>query len=285
MAHGRRARRRRGGRRRRRRPAYQTPPGRRGRGPRRRLRSSTGKRSAGSSQRSGSSDELGVDREPGRERRSPRASVTVAQPVERGPRPLGVDVVGGDRRDAAPVVDAGVEQRAEVVGRGSAAPAGARRAGRISRASGDRPRGTRRAGTAARACIAVPGLGRKFWTITSCTWPWRRCDVGDGLERVDAVGARLADADEDAGGERDGQLAGGLERGQAALGRLVGRAAVAVEVGVERLEHHPLRRRAPARSARQLVGVERAGVGVGEQAGLVEHQPRTWRRGSRPSTS
>ena len=23
-------------------------------------------------------------------------------------------------------------------------------------------------------CIAVPGLGRKFWTITSCTCPWRR---------------------------------------------------------------------------------------------------------------
>ena len=22
--------------------------------------------------------------------------------------------------------------------------------------------------------MAVPALGRKFWTITSCTWPWRR---------------------------------------------------------------------------------------------------------------
>ena len=22
--------------------------------------------------------------------------------------------------------------------------------------------------------MAVPGFGRKFWTITSCTWPWRR---------------------------------------------------------------------------------------------------------------
>ena len=25
------------------------------------------------------------------------------------------------------------------------------------------------------SCMAVPGLGRKFWTITSCTWPWARC--------------------------------------------------------------------------------------------------------------
>ena len=32
------------------------------------------------------------------------------------PGPFGVDVVGGDRRDAAPVVDAGVEEDAEVVG-------------------------------------------------------------------------------------------------------------------------------------------------------------------------
>ena len=43
-----------------------------------------------------------------------------------------------------------------------------------SRGPGRWRRGTRRAGTAAHACIAVPGFGRKFWTITSCTWPWRR---------------------------------------------------------------------------------------------------------------
>ena len=29
-------------------------------------------------------------------------------------------------------------------------------------------------GHGAERCIAVPALGRKFWTITSCTWPWRR---------------------------------------------------------------------------------------------------------------
>ena len=46
----------------------------------------------------------------------PRGLGDLAQAVERRPRPLGVDVVGGDRRDAAPVVDAGVEQHAEVVG-------------------------------------------------------------------------------------------------------------------------------------------------------------------------
>ena len=49
----------------------------------------------------------------------------LAQPVERGPGPLGVHVVGGERRDAAPVVDAGVEQRPALAPgrRGWAAPA------------------------------------------------------------------------------------------------------------------------------------------------------------------
>ena len=100
----------------------------------------------------------------------------LAQAVERRPGPLGVHVVGGDRRDAAPVVDAGVEQHAEVVGQ-------VRRrlqvdVGRQDQAGqGD---GLEvvvgRAGPARRAS-SVPGLGRKFWTMTSCTWPWRRCDA------------------------------------------------------------------------------------------------------------
>ncbi len=42
----------------------------------------------------------------------------VTQGVERGPGPFGVHVVGGDRRDAAPVVDARGDERGEVVGVG-----------------------------------------------------------------------------------------------------------------------------------------------------------------------
>ena len=47
------------------------------------------------------------------------------QPLQRGPRPLRVDVVGGQRRDAAPVVDAGAQQRSALRARrpGWAAPA------------------------------------------------------------------------------------------------------------------------------------------------------------------
>ena len=94
----------------------------------------------------------------------------------------------------------------------------------------------------------------------------------DGLERFDASGARLADADEDAGGEGDGEPTCGVERGQATGRGLVGRAAMTVERGVERLEHHALRR-AHGPQCRQLVVRERAGVGVRQEPGLLDDQP------------
>jgi hypothetical protein len=46
-------------------------------------------------------------------------------------------------------------------------------AGRISRARAMASRNV--VGRAGGAVHEVPGLGRKFWTITSCTWPWRAC--------------------------------------------------------------------------------------------------------------
>ena len=32
--------------------------------------------------------------------------------------------------------------------------------------------------------MAVPGLGRKFWTITSCTWPHRPWDSAMAVKAV-----------------------------------------------------------------------------------------------------
>ena len=122
---------------------------------------------------------LGVDGEP-RGQHLARGLGGRAQRARARPRPLGVTWSGVTGRHAAPVVDAGGEQRARGrVGQvrrrlqvhvGSSSEPGQR----------DASRGTRRAGTAARRRIAVPGLGRKFWTITSCTCPWRRCDGRDG---------------------------------------------------------------------------------------------------------
>jgi hypothetical protein len=47
---------------------------------------------------------------------------------------------------------------------------------------------------------------------------------------------------------------------------------VGVEVGAQRLDHHPLAGGDGPQQG-QLVLVQGAGVGVGEEAGLVEHQP------------
>ncbi|CAB4744361.1 unannotated protein [freshwater metagenome] len=93
---------------------------------------------------------------------------------------------------------------------------------------------------------------------------------GDGLESGDAIGARLADAHEDAGGERDAQDARLVERVEAALRILVGCPTMALEVGVERLDHHPLRR-SNLSQQRELVVIQRTGIRVGQEAGLLEH--------------
>ena len=168
--------------------------------------------------------ELGVDRQAGSKGEAPGLG-DVAQPVELGPGPFGVHVVGGHRRDAAPVVDAGVEQHAEVVGevgRGLHVDVG-----RQDQA-GDRDRPeelVRRAGGGAghgRAQLGQEVLDDHLLHVAVAAMAG-----GDGLQRLDAVPAGFADAAQDAGREGDGQLAGVLERGEAPLGRLVGRAPVA----------------------------------------------------------
>ena len=122
-------------------------------------------RRSGSTQVS-SRDVLGIDREPRGEHLA-RGLGRGAQPFERGPRPLGVHVIEGDGRDTAPVVDARGEERREVVAevrwrlemdrrrQHDAAPAIVHTNSSVGHGSA--------------LCIAVPGFGRKFWTITSCT--------------------------------------------------------------------------------------------------------------------
>ena len=55
--------------------------------------------------------------------------------------------------------------------------------------------------------MAVSGLARKFWTMTSCTWPYMTVGVSDGQQRFDAFLSGLADANEDAGSEGNLELA------------------------------------------------------------------------------
>ena len=120
--------------------------------------------------------------------------------------------------------------------------------------------------------------------MTSCTWPWRPCDAAMARSAASWPGPVVADADQDPGGERDGQLARRLQRGQPARRLLVGCAAVRRQPFGQRLEHHPLARRDLAQPG-QLVGEERAGVGVGEQPRLLHDEAAHVRRDTRPSTS
>ena len=167
--------------------------------------------------------EGGVDGEPGRQHVAGRLG-GLGQHVERRPGPLGVDVVGRDRRHPAPVVDAGVEQRGELVGEvrrclhvdlGREHEAG-RRDGPLQilgRAGVGLRHGRARLGEEVLdddlLHVAVPGVRG-----------------GDRPQGGELAGAVVADADQDPRREGDGELAGRLERGEPAGRLLVGGATV-----------------------------------------------------------
>ena len=108
--------------------------------------------------------------------------------------------------------------------------------------------------------------------ITSCTWPWRRwlaamaSSVASRSARDSPIPTRSPVV--------NGMPAtpGRLERGQPPVRGLVGSRAVGGQVGVDRLDHHPLAGR-DRPEPDQVLGVEGAGVGVGQQAGLLDHGP------------
>ncbi len=212
--------------------------------------------------------ELGVD---GQTRRQhvPGRLGGGPQQAERRPGPLGIHVVGRDRRDPAPVVDAGGQQGRQVVGevgrrlhvdlgRQHQPGHGDGPLQVLGRAGGRLGHGRPRLGQEVLdddlLDVAVPGVG-----------------LGDGPQRGQLPGPVVADAHQDPGGEGDGQLAGRLEGGQAPGRVLVGGATVGSQPLGQRLDHHSLAGRHLTKD-RQLVGRQRAGVGVGEEAGLLDHQ-------------
>ena len=116
--------------------------------------------------------------------------------------------------------------------------------------------------------------------MTSWMWPWASCSSRRASSASTRSRIGLADPDQDPRGEGDTQLAGATDHRQArrrALvgGVLVGAARAAEPLG-DRLEHHPLAGRDLAQ-LRELAAAEDAGVGVGQEAGLLEHHRGTWR--------
>ena len=213
-------------------------------------------------------NELGVDRQ-ARRQRVPLRFGHFLQPIKIGPRPLRVDVIRGDRRDAAPIVDPCVEERPEVVGQ-------VRwrlevDLGRENQASGgERPQVVvARAGL--RALHRRAQLGQKVLNDHFLHVSVPGVARGDRFEPGQLVGPGVADSDEDSRGERDTQLSRRFERGKTPLGGLVHRTAVRFEIGIDRLDHHPLAR-AERPYPSQLVARQRAGIGVRQQPGLTKHQ-------------
>ena len=181
------------------RSSIRQPPGSRGRArsrPRRRSRSAAA-RSCGREEL-GARQVLGIDRQ-ALDEPLPRRLGALAQLAQRRPGRLGVDEVDRHRRDAAPVVRC---RRAAA----ARAASGARFGGACTfdlaaRARGARARPSprpRRSVSDDAQRIGVPGFGWKGWTIASWMWPWRSCELADREQRVDALRARLADAEQDA---------------------------------------------------------------------------------------
>ena len=99
--------------------------------------------------------------------------------------------------------------------------------------------------------------------------------VADRNERVHAFAGRLTDADEQARGERDAELAGERDRPEPARGQLVGRPIVShaalEETLRERLEHQPHAHVDFAQRG-QIALAHDTGVGVGQEGRLLQNR-------------
>ncbi len=224
-------------------------------------------------------DMLGIERQP-RCQLEPSTAAGFAQPLDVRPRGLRVDVVDRDRRDAAPVVDAGVEQAREVV------VGEVRRRLHVPGRPEHDARRRHRPELVVDGGIRVAGHARSrlgaevlhdHLTEVSVLVTQRL----EGEQRVDPLLAGLADADQDAARERDRELTREPDRLEAAGGHLVGRGPVgATLLGQplgDGLEHDP-HRCGDRPQHGELVPAHDAGIQVRQQARLVQHELRAARK-------
>ncbi len=107
--------------------------------------------------------------------------------------------------------------------------------------------------------------------MTSCTWPKRACDAAMACNAASWPGrsSPMPTRIPVVKGMWSSPAASSVAN---AAGRLlVGRTAMRVEVLGQRLEHHALAGRKRAQRG-QLVGVEGPGIGMGEEAGLLQDE-------------
>ena len=181
-----------------------------------------------------------------------------------------VDVIGGHRRDPAPIVDAGADEPCEgcgaQIGRGLNIHGGTQDEPR----HGDRAQVFRLGGIRrvrhARSSLGAEVLDDDLLQVTVAL-----VQLAEREECLDALAPRLADADEEARGEGDRGLAreaDGLEpEGRVLVRRAEVRAAALGEPLRTRLQHQALRHRDGAECCDVRCG-EQARIGVGQKPGL-----------------
>ncbi len=216
---------------------------------------------------------LGVDGEPLAQREAGLGGA-FGQVFDVWPGAFRVDVVGGERRDAAPVVDAGADQQRELgvhqVRRGLDPGGGA------ERQPGHRHRGGQvgqfgvRHGAHRGVRLGPEVLHDHFLHALVGAG-----HLADRQQRLGPLQVGLADADQHAGGERDGAAPGVLQHPQPDGGLLVRGAVVRAawlgpQAGGGGLQHHA-HRRGDRLEALEVRPGQHAGVQVRQQAGLLQH--------------
>ncbi len=123
------------------------------------------------------------------------------------------------------------------------------------------------------------GLGAEVLDDDFLYVPELPMQIADGDERLEPLGPRLPDADQNAGGERNTQFARQPQRLEARLGRLVGRAVMNAarfaKPCAQRFQHDSLAGRDCAQPG-DLGAAHDSGIGVRQEAGLA-HDERAHR--------
>ena len=193
------------------------------------------------------------------------------------PRRFRVHVVGGHRGHPAPVVETGVDEAREHPGTQVRRGLNARSRPQDEPGHRDGPqvvferrlRGRRHRRTG----LGPEVLHDHFLNVAVLLF-----QTADGEQRLDALAAGLADADEDSGGERHRQLARSGEGRKPHLRVLVRRAVVRPALLAQppghRFEHDPRRHRDFAQASQLLPG-HHPGIDVRQEPGLLVHAARS----------
>jgi hypothetical protein len=163
--------------------------------------------------------------------------------VERGPWPLGIDVVGRDRRHPAPVVDPRCDKTFERAGLQVGRRLDVHGAAEHDARDRHGPKMLRQlrlgVGGHARTFLGAEILDNDLLQVAVAAMK-----LAQMQQRLDALPPRLADADQDARGERHRRFAGGGDGCEPYRRRLVGRAEMRPPAAGETLgcgfEHQPL---------------------------------------------